>query len=181
MPVALNTLSAAAPHGTCTAQSAIFLFLSAKSFRPVILPGLPFGTAISRVLLTKLVGVPLSFTSPMFFGAAEAKTSAGAPSLICLASAELPAKLKVTFVPGCAASKSLPSWVNVPVSDAAANTVMVPDTVGVLLELLEGADDAAGLSSPQPAMVRAATVARAASAVRRNIRPPGFRRRHGWT
>ena len=121
----------------------------------------------------------MSVTWSMFFGAAEANTSAGAPWLICWASAELPAKLNITFTPGCAASKSLPSWVNVPVSDAAANTVTVPDTEAPCWTTADG--EAAGVSSPQPARVSAATAASAASAVRRNIRPPGSRRRHGWT
>src|SRR4051795_2345646 len=164
MPTALNTLSAAAPQGTWTAQSAIFLVLSAKSLIPVMLPGFPFGTAISSVFFTKVVGAFLSVTPSMFFGAAEANTSAGAPSSICFARAELPAKLKFTFTPGWAASKSLPNRVKVPVSDAAANTVMSPDKVGVP-ELLE--EDAA--EPPQPARVRAATTAAATIAVRRNI------------
>ncbi len=74
----------------------------------------------------------------MFFGLAEAKTSAGAPELICSASAELAAKLKVTFVPGLADSNCLPSSVNVSVSEAAANTVRLPDSDGEPLSLADG-------------------------------------------
>ncbi|GAA2033445.1 hypothetical protein GCM10009839_37290 [Catenulispora yoronensis] len=49
---------------------------------------------------------------------------------------ELAPKLKVTFTPGCAASKSLPIWVKVPVSDAAASTVRVPLTAPALPDAL---------------------------------------------
>ena len=71
----------------------------------------------------------------MFFGLAEANTSAGAPELICSASAELAAKLNVTFVPGLADSNCLPSSVNDSVSEAAANTVISPDNDGEPLSL----------------------------------------------
>jgi hypothetical protein len=71
---------------------------------------------------------PASVTVFIVFGLAEAKTSAGAPEVICCARAELPAYEKVTFVPGLAASKSLPIWVKDSVSEAAASTVIVPLT-----------------------------------------------------
>jgi hypothetical protein len=44
----------------------------------------------------------------------------------------------VTFVPGLAASNCLPNSVKVSVSDAAANTVMLPDSAD---ELAEGVDE----------------------------------------
>src|SRR5207248_1065631 len=47
---------------------------------------------------------------------------------ICAARAELAAKLKVTVTPGCAASNWWPMRANASVSDAAAKTVMDPDT-----------------------------------------------------
>lgn len=94
------------------------------------MPGLPLGTAIASLFFANVLGasviVLVSVTCFMFAGAAEANTSAGAPWLSCWASAELPPKLNLTFVPGWAASKSSPSWVNVSVSDAAANTVTSP-------------------------------------------------------
>jgi hypothetical protein len=62
---------------------------------------------------------------------AEAKTSAGAPELICCASAELAAKLNVTFTPGWAASNCCPIVVNASFSDDAAKTVMLPVTDGL--------------------------------------------------
>jgi hypothetical protein len=45
----------------------------------------------------------------MFFGEAEANTSAGAPLLIWVARAELAPKLNFTVSPGWAASNCLPS------------------------------------------------------------------------
>ena len=47
-----------------------------------------------------------------------------------MARAELAAKLKVTFTPGWAASNCWPSVVNDSVSDAAAKTVMSPESEG---------------------------------------------------
>jgi hypothetical protein len=63
----------------------------------------------------------------MFFGEAEANTSAGAPLMIWAARAELAAKLNVTFTPGWAASNCLPIVVKASFSEAAANTVIDPD------------------------------------------------------
>ena len=60
------------------------------------------------------------------FWLAEAKTSAGAFWVIWVASVLLAPKLKVTFAPGCAASKSFPIRVNASLSDDAAKTVMGP-------------------------------------------------------
>ena len=122
---AANTFSAAAPQGTCGAQMAIVLSASAKSARPVILPGLPFGTAICSVFETKSTGAPAppaSVTVFMVAGLAAAKTSAGAPALIWVARVALDPKLKVTVLPE-AVRKSAPIWVNASVSEAAANTV----------------------------------------------------------
>src|SRR4249919_350274 len=102
----------------------------------------------------------------MFFVLAEAKTSAGAPDVICIASAELAAKLNVTFTPGLSVSNCRPSVVNDSVSDAAANTVIDPDN-DAELELL-ALDDEPEPSSPQPASPTAiSAVARKAMAKRR--------------
>jgi hypothetical protein len=111
------------------------------------------GTAITSWFLTNTTGepspLPASVTVFMVGGLAAAKTSAGAPWLICVASAELLAKLKVTLEPGLAASKSLPIRVNDSVSEAAAKTVRLPVTPAVV-----------GVSSlPQPARATAATSA----------------------
>src|SRR5207249_2594117 len=71
---------------------------------------------------------PASVTVFRFAGLAEAKTSAGAPSLIWVASAELAAKLNASFAPGWADSKPLAIAPNASVSDAAAKTLTVPST-----------------------------------------------------
>ena len=103
----------------------------ARSAKEAIEAGLDGGTAISRTLVAKSTGVPpTSFASAslaMFFVSAEAKTSAGAPWVIWVTRSEDPAKLRVTLVPGCLASKSVASSVNVDFSEAAANTVIEPD------------------------------------------------------
>jgi hypothetical protein len=49
--------------------------------------------------------------------------------MIWVARPELGPKLNVTLDPGWAASNCLPSWVNVPCSEAAANTVMEPEVL----------------------------------------------------
>jgi hypothetical protein len=58
--------------------------------------------------------------------------------VIWVAKVELPPKLNFTVSPGWAASNCLPISVNVPISDAAANTVIVP--VGKAELLAAGAD-----------------------------------------
>ena len=87
------------------------------------MPGLPGGTAIAIELVANTVGsaaAPASTTCCMVVGLAEAKTSAGAPETIWVASAELAAKLKVTVAPGLASSNCSPRRVNDSVSEAAA-------------------------------------------------------------
>src|SRR4051812_36126323 len=105
---------AAAPHGTCSAQRATLVPGRARSANPVMCLGLPFPTAITSWFLAKLTGVPAalpaSVTVFMLAGAAEAKTSAGAPWLICVASAELPAKLNVTVAPGPGGWRAVRRW-----------------------------------------------------------------------
>src|SRR3954454_16517274 len=71
----------------------------------------------------------------MLASSADAKTSAGAPWLICVARVEEEAKLNFTDAPGLADSNALPISVNAPVRDAAANTVIVP-VAGRLASLL---------------------------------------------
>ena len=63
---------------------------------------------------------PASVSFVMFFSSAEAKTSAGAPSVICVTRSDDPAKVSSTVVPGWAFSNSSASSVNVVVSEAAA-------------------------------------------------------------
>ena len=95
------------------------------------LPGFAGGTAIVMTFVAKVIGsaaAPAATTASMFFALADAKTSAGAPEVIWVARAELAAKLKVTVTPGLAASNCWPIVVNEPVRDAAASTVMSPDS-----------------------------------------------------
>src|SRR6185437_15959929 len=124
-----NTCCATAPHGTCGWHSATLTPDLARSASVPMCAGLLGGTAISITFLTKLVLVlapPALTTWVMFLVAAEANTTAGAPWLICNASAELAPKLSFTFTPGCAASNCLARVVNASVSEAAASPVMVP-------------------------------------------------------
>src|SRR5512132_1639071 len=127
----------------------------------------------------------------MVFVLAEAKTSAGAPDVICIASAELAAKLSVTFTPGLALSNCWPSVVNASVSDAAANTVIDPDNDGDAEVGLAALDEPSS-PDPQPASPTATrTVARMAMTKRRMTTPQsslvlevsessGFPRRRWW-
>src|SRR6478735_7310118 len=71
---------------------------------------------------------PAATTWSMFLVLAEANTSAGAPDVIWVARAELAAKLKVTFTPGWAASNCWPSVVKESFSEAAAKTVIPPES-----------------------------------------------------
>jgi hypothetical protein len=91
----------------------------------------------------------------MFAGAAEANTSAGAPLVIWVARPELGPKLNLTVSPGWADWNCFPSWVKVPVNDAAANTVIVP-VAGLELLVVDGALE---LLLEQPATATAASPA----------------------
>src|SRR5215475_3466320 len=129
IPAFLNTSAATTPHGTCGWHSATLTDFLARSFTDVTFPGLSGGVATSMTFLAKFCGLaasPALTTWSMFAGAAEANTSAGAPLVICSARPELGPKLNFTVSPGWAASNCLPIWVKLSVSDAAANTVIVP-------------------------------------------------------
>ena len=110
------------------------------------------------VFLAKFCGLdasPAETTDCMLAGAAEANTSAGAPLVIWSARPELGPKLNLTVSPEWAASNCFPSWVNVPISEAAANTVIDPvDPDG---ELLEPDDELPELPLEQPAAATAIT------------------------
>jgi hypothetical protein len=119
------------------------------------------GTATSIVFLAKFLGLaasPAETSAPIFFGEAEANTSAGAPLVICVAKPELGPKLNFTVSPGWAASNCFPSWVKVPISEDAAKTVIVP---------FEG-DDAEPLALedelPEPLLEQPATATAASPA-----------------
>src|SRR5580704_4416720 len=135
-PAFLNTCEATTPHGTLGWHKATLTDDFARSLTEVTFAGLLGGTAISAVFLAKSFGLdasPALTTVSMFAGAAEANTSAGAPPVIWVASVELPPKLNFTVSPGWAASNCFPIWVKVPISEAAANTVIVPVAAAELL------------------------------------------------
>jgi hypothetical protein len=94
----------------------------------------------------------------MVFVDAEANTSAGAPLVIWVARPSLGPKLNFTVSPLWAASNCFPSWVKVPISDAAANTVIVPVDEAAGLLVLEGELE---LLLEQPATATAASAAMA--------------------
>ena len=76
---------------------------------------------------------PASVSLSMLAVSAEAKTSAGAPWVICCTSADEASKLKVALASGLASVKASPTAVNDSVSEAAANTVMSPSTAGAVV------------------------------------------------
>src|ERR1700733_9609439 len=174
MPAFLNTSAATTPHGTCGWHSAPLTEDLARSLTEVTCPGLFGGTATSAVFLAKSCGLdasPALTTVFMFAGAAEANTSAGAPLVISVAKPELGPKLNFTESPGWAASNCFPSWVKVPISDAAANTVIAPVDAaeGELLALGDELPDPLPLLE-QPATATAASPA-AITAKRRIVIP----------
>ena len=87
--------------------------------------GFALGKAITTLLLAKVFGFGISLTTLDIAACeADAKTSAGAPCLICSARVADPANEIVTFVPGFANSNLLEISVNVWVRLAAAKTVI---------------------------------------------------------
>src|SRR5450830_591728 len=120
----------AAPHGTCAWQITVLTPALARSAKPATWAGLVGGTAISSVLVAKLTGLPSTIAAAvslaMFLVSAEAKTSAGAPSVIWLTRSDDPAKLRFTLKPGCLASNLEAISVKLPLSDAAAKTMIEP-------------------------------------------------------
>src|SRR5690606_37872165 len=97
--------------------------------KPSTPAGLSGGTAICSTLRAKTSGSPSakppSVTLSMLGTSAEANTSAGAPSAICWARSELPAKENSTVEPVSSSNRS-PRSVKTSVSEAAANTVSEP-------------------------------------------------------
>src|SRR5215472_14085758 len=176
IPAFLNTSAATFPHGTCGWHSATLTEDFARSFTDVTFAGLFGGTATSMVFLAKFCGLdasPAETTSCMFVGDAEANTSAGAPLVIWVARPELGPKLNFTVSPLWAAWNCCPSLVKVSVSEAAANTVIVPvdgelPELGVVVLLLV-----------QPAAATVASPA-AITAKRRILTPNLGHWRDGW-
>jgi hypothetical protein len=126
---------AAFPHGAVAAQSAT-TFAVVRLASEWMCSGFPGFTTIARVLRVKIVAEPTmspAFCAPcMSFIDADANTSAGAPCSIWVARVLDEAKLNAIEVPRCALWKRLPNWVNTPVSDEAADTVIEPVSVAAL-------------------------------------------------
>src|SRR5689334_10889336 len=133
-----STCSAYLPHGAVVAQRATTPAL-ARSGSALMPLGFPGFVAISNWFLANIFGVADTrfavVSLPMFFVSADANTSAGAPPWICVTNAADESKLNVTFAPGFAASKSFPTCANALLSDAAAETVIVPVTFAVAAEV----------------------------------------------
>jgi hypothetical protein len=106
---------------------------------------------------------PASATVFIVAGLAAAKTSAGAPEVICVASPELPPNENLTETDGLYCSNSVPIRVNDSVSEAAASTVTGPSRPGSSLAPVTFG--AFGSSSPevsaQPPISKAAASATA--------------------
>src|SRR5215470_11882202 len=159
IPAFLNTCAATTPQGTCGWHSATLTDDFARSLTDVTFPGLFGGTATSILFFAKFCGweaFPALTTCCMFAGAAEANTSAGAPLLIWVARPELGPKLNFTVSPWWAASNCLPSWVKVPVSEAAAKTVIEPVE-----------DEPPELDELEPLLLQPATATAASAAMAR--------------
>src|SRR5215469_15381719 len=102
IPAFLKTSAAILPHGTCGWHSATLTDDFAKSVTDATCPGLLGGTATSAMFFAKSCGLdasPAETTVSIFFGDAEAKTSAGAPEVISVARLELAPKLNFTRSP----------------------------------------------------------------------------------
>ena len=102
----------------------------ARSATPVMPFGLPGWTMISSRLVAKIVGSPAvlaaSVTFFMLFWSADAKTSAGPPSLTVVARSLDPANTKFALASGLAAVNAAPRSLKAAVSDVAASTWISP-------------------------------------------------------
>src|ERR1700730_7154847 len=100
----------------------------ARSAKEWICLGSPGAVTITKVLDAKLTGSvsvkPALATVSICALSLEAKMSAGAPEVNCIASSDEPAKSKSTVVPGLSVWNFPAGRVNVGFSDAAANTMI---------------------------------------------------------
>src|SRR5690349_11989481 len=114
----------------------------------------------------------------MLAPSADAKASAGAPPWICWASVPDEPKLNVIVVPGFAFWKSVPILVKASVSDAAADTVIVPLTfVAVVVVVFDFACAVpAAPTSPSPATTVATSQHRIGLLTAAPVSQPGLGR-----
>ena len=138
VPAASCTFCVADPHGTCGAHTTTARPACARSWKEVILFGLPGATTMVSVLEAKVTAGPASrpdcSTLLMVLPSAAANTSAGAPWVNCVARSAEPAKENSTSVPGLSVLNCAPMSENAVFSDAAAKTVSFPPPVGVAAE-----------------------------------------------
>ena len=126
-PAFLRASSAYFPAGTVGAASTRTTSDRARSARAAIFFGFPGATAIASRLVANAAGAPsrrfASTTFCMFPSSAEAKTSAGAPFVICVASVDDEPKLNVKRTRVFVLAKPLPALVKASVKDEPAKTV----------------------------------------------------------
>ena len=93
--MAFSIFCAAAPHGTCGAQTTTLRSGLARSANVAIFLGLPGGVAICSTFLANVTGFAAvrsaSVTVFIVASLAAANTSAGAPLTICWARSDEPA------------------------------------------------------------------------------------------
>src|SRR3954454_2849975 len=90
----------------------------------------------SKMVANTTGAVPVSdalVSLSMFAWSALAKRSAGAPWVICWTRADEPSKLNATLAFGFFWVKASPAALNASVSEAAANTVIEPETAGIVV------------------------------------------------
>src|SRR6266550_3162017 len=126
-PALLSASTAYLPAGTVGAASTRTTSGRARSASPATFFGFPGATAIWSRLLANSWGAPSDMpafvTFAMLSSSADAKTSAGAPLTIWVASVDDDPKLNVKWADGSVFRKSPPSWLNASVSDEPAKTV----------------------------------------------------------
>ena len=115
------------PQGAVSTHTTYLTLAELRSPNVVTPAGLSLGVTSTMTFVAKFFGVEASaaFALSMVSLSAVASTSAGAPPAACWASVAEESNAKVTFTPGCFFSKVPARSVNVPVSDAAASTVIV--------------------------------------------------------
>src|SRR3954454_13570204 len=90
----------------------------------------------SKMVANTTGAVPVSdalVSLSMFAWSALAKRSAGAPWVICWTRADEASKLNATLAFGFICVKASPAALNASLSEAAANTVIEPETAGIVV------------------------------------------------
>ena len=172
----VKSAAAATPQGTAGAQLAVLTAGSCRLRSDVTRARLPGGIAMAIEFfanrsgrLTDRAATALAIDA----SDAVARTSTGAPAFTCSTSCGLPPKLKRTLVPGYRFSKPAAMTGRTSVSDAAAETTMIPCGRAC-----------AAVETPEPTiMVAVMAIATAPTVMNRlrRIRHLRARRRHSST